>query len=129
MLAGVGTDILSVERMRTQMTSAVFMRRVFTEGEMSVGRWRPDPAIYYAQVFAGKEAVFKCFGIPADQLGTWLNVEIVDSEEAQPEVYLHGLMADMARARNVVRVMLSLSSDTDYAMAVAAIEREVPHDD
>ncbi len=125
MLTGVGTDILLIERMRGQITSDAFMRRVFTSHEMTVGRWRADPATYYAKVFAAKEAVFKCFGIPADQLGTWLNIEIKDSEEAQPEVVLDGLMAELARARKVDKVMLSLSSDTDYAVAFAAVVGEV----
>jgi holo-[acyl-carrier protein] synthase len=128
-LTGVGTDILLIDRMRGQITSDAFMRRVFTPDEMNTGRWRVDPAAYYAKVFAAKEAVFKCFGISADELGTWLNIEIKDSEEAQPEVVLGGLMAELARAGKVEKVMLSLSSDTDYAVAFAAVQREVPHDD
>jgi phosphopantetheine--protein transferase-like protein len=120
MLTGVGTDILLIDRMRGQITSAAFMNRVFTPDEMNVGRWRADPATYYAKVFAAKEAVFKCFGITADDLGSWLFIEIKDSEEAQPDVVLSGLMAEHARARNVEKVMLSLSSDTDYAVAFAA---------
>ena len=69
MLTGVGTDILLIERMRCQITSAAFMSRVFTADEMNVGRWRADPATYYAKVFAAKEAVFKCFGIPPTSWG------------------------------------------------------------
>jgi phosphopantetheine--protein transferase-like protein len=129
MLAGVGTDILSVERMRNQIVSAAFVRRVFTAAEISAGRERPDPASYYAKVFAAKEAVFKCFGISADQFGTWLDIEIHESEEVHPEVRLSGLMARHAQDRNVRKVLLSLSCETDYAVAFAAIVREVPDDD
>ncbi len=128
MLTGVGTDILLIDRMRGQITSAAFMERVFTPDEMNVGRWRADPATYYAKVFAAKEAVFKCFGITAEDLGSWLFIEIKDSEEAQPVVVLSGLMAEHARAGNVEKVMLSLSSDTDYAVAFAATVQGVPHD-
>jgi holo-[acyl-carrier protein] synthase len=128
MLTGVGTDILLIDRMRGQITSAAFMNRVFTPDEMNVGRWRADPATYYAKVFAAKEAIFKCFGITADDLGSWLFIEIKDSEEAQPEVLLSGRMAEHAQAQNVEKVMLSLSSDTDYAVAFAATVQGVPHD-
>jgi phosphopantetheinyl transferase (holo-ACP synthase) len=69
--------------MRGQIASDAFIRRVFTAGEMNAGRWRADPATYHAIVLAAREAVFKCFGIPADQLGHWRNIEIKDSEEAQ----------------------------------------------
>jgi holo-[acyl-carrier protein] synthase len=126
MLAGVGADILSIERMRGQIVSRAFMRRVFTPEEMDAGRRRSDQADYYAKVFAAKEAVFKCFGIQADELGTWLNIEIKDSDEAQPEVRLTGQMAELARARKVEKVLLSLSSETEYAVAFAAVVQEVP---
>lgn len=125
MVTGVGVDILSIDRMRQQLDSPAFMSRVFTSTELKAGTCRPDPATYYAKVFAAKEAVFKCFGIRADELGTWLNIEIADSEEAQPEVELNGVMAERAKERNVGRVLLSLSSDTDYAVAFAAVVREV----
>ena len=78
---------------------------------------RPDPGSYYAKVFAGKEAVFKCFGIVADSLGSWRDIEIVDTGERQPAVNLSGSLAQMASSRGVERVLLSLSYDTDYALA------------
>jgi holo-[acyl-carrier protein] synthase len=127
-LAGVGTDILLIDRIRQCLDSPSFMRKTFTLDEVNVGNQRADRPTYYAKVFAAKEAVFKCFGIPADQLGTWLNIEITDSEEAQPQVRLNGPMAELASARNVTRILLSLSSDTDYAIAFAAVSKEVPDD-
>ena len=129
MLLGVGTDILLIDRMRRCIDSPSFMRRTFTQAELIVGDRRHDQPAYYAKVFAAKEAVFKCFGIPGDQLGTWLNIEITESDEAQPQVRLSGLMAELAEARRVDRIVLSLSSDTDYVVAFAAVEREVEDGD
>ncbi|MBN1321605.1 MAG: holo-ACP synthase [Thermoleophilia bacterium] len=126
MLAGVGTDILSIERMRLQIASPAFMRGVFTSEEISAGGSRSDPADYYAKVFAAKEAVFKCFGIVAEELGSWLNIEVKDSDETQPTVLLAGSMAELARARKVEKVLLSLSSETEYAVAFAAAVKEAP---
>jgi holo-[acyl-carrier protein] synthase len=123
-LLGVGTDIILIDRMRGCIDSPSFMRRTFTQAELSVGNLRHDQSAYYAKVFAAKEAVFKCFGIPADQLGSWLNIEISESEEAQPQVALGGLMAELADARRVNRIALSLSSDTDYVVAFAAVDGE-----
>jgi holo-[acyl-carrier protein] synthase len=124
MLSGVGTDILLVERMRRCLDSRSFMRRTFTQAELDNGSGRADPTMYYAKVFAGKEAVFKCFGVSGDQLGSWLNIEIRDSEEAQPSVVLAGAMAHLAEARKVREVLLSLSSDTEYVVAFAAVVEE-----
>jgi holo-[acyl-carrier protein] synthase len=120
-LLGIGTDILSVERMRGCIDSPAFISRTFTEAEIGLRASRSDPGSYYAKVFAGKEAVFKCFGVRADSLRSWKDVEIVDGSEMQPVVTLHGELATIAESRGVREVMISLSYDTDYATAFAAL--------
>jgi phosphopantetheine--protein transferase-like protein len=126
---GVGTDILSVKRMRDCLDAPAFLRKTFTELELDLGTSRADPGSYYAKVFAGKEAVFKCFGLQADSLSSWTDIEIVDGGERQPVVRLHGEMAGFAANRGVREVLLSLSYDTDYAIAFAAVVGEAGHDD
>ena len=96
MFVGIGTDILLIDRVRRCIDSPSFMRRTFTEAETLLGESRPDPGSYYAKVFAAKEAVFKCFGISADSLGSWRDIEIVDSDEEQPVVNLSGSLAALA---------------------------------
>ena len=129
MLLGIGTDILLIDRIRSCIDSPSFLRRTFTEAEMRRAESRPDSGIYYAKVFAAKEAVFKCFGITADSLESWRHIEITDSDEQQPEVGLHGSVASTAGSLGVERVLLSLSYDTDYVVAFAALVGEVQHDD
>ena len=129
MLLGIGTDILLIDRIRRCLDSPSFVRRTFTEAETCLAQSRPDPGTYYAKVFAGKEAVFKCFGITADSLGSWRDIQIIDSEERQPEVSLHGSLEATAASLGVQRVLLSLSYDTDYAVAFAALVGEDQHGD
>ncbi len=131
MFEGIGTDILRVERMRgcLDSPSPTFMRRTFTESERREGESRPDRGVYYAKLFAAKEAVFKCFGISAESLGSWKNIEILDSDERQPQVKLDGSMAAIAGERGVRRILLSVSHDTDYVIAVAALVGEDEHGD
>ena len=90
---------------------------------------RADASSYYAKVFAGKEAVFKCFGLQADALRSWQDVEIVDGEQGQPVVKLHGELETVAAARGAWQVLLSLSYDTDYAVGFAALIGEAQHGD
>ncbi len=126
-MLGVGTDILSVERMRGCIDSPSFIERTFTDTEIDLGASRADLGSYYAKVFAGKEAVFKCFALHADALRSWKDVEIVDGGHRQPVVKLHGELAAVAQNRGVREVLLSLSYDTDYATAFAALVGEVQH--
>lgn len=120
-ILGIGADILLLERMRESITSPSFMRRTFTEMEMSSAEPRADVATYYAEVFAAKEAVFKCLGVQADALRSWTDIEIVDSGEARPQVDLRGGLSALARERGAGQVFLSLSHDTEYATAVAVM--------
>lgn len=129
MVLGVGADVLLVERMRRCIDSPSFMKRAFSDAETQAGASRPDPGSYYAKVFAGKEAVFKCFGIAADSLGSWRDIEIADGDEGQPMVTLSGPLALLASCRMVERVLVSLSYDTDYALAFAALVGGVQHGD
>ncbi len=128
-ILGIGTDILSVERMRDCIDSPPFIRSTFTDAEIALSASRADQGSYYAKVFAGKEAVFKCFGVQADTLQSWKDVEIVDGSEAQPVVELHGELAAIAESRGVRQILLSLSYDTDYATAFAALIGEPRHAD
>lgn len=124
---GIGTDILSVERIRGCIDSPSFVRKTFTDTEIGLAASRADAGSYYAKVFAGKEAVFKCFGLQADALRSWRDVEIVDGAQGQPVVRLHGELETIAGARGVGEVLLSLSYDTDYAVGFAALVGEERH--
>jgi holo-[acyl-carrier protein] synthase len=120
-LSGVGADILLIDRIRRCLDSPSFMRRTFSDAEMRCGDGQPDAGAYYAKVFAGKEAVFKCLGISGDDLDSWLDIEVVDTGEVQPDVQLRRSLAVLAASRGMERVLLSLSYDTDYALAVAVL--------
>lgn len=128
-LLGVGTDILSIERIRGCLDSPSFMTKTFTDAEVALAASRADPARYYAKVFAGKEAVFKCFGLPADTLRSLTDIEVVDGEHQQPVVRLHGTLAAIAERRGVCEVLLSLSYDLDYAIAFAALAGKAGHNE
>lgn len=126
---GIGTDILSVERMRSCIDSLSFVHKTFTDAEIALADARSDLGSYYAKVFAGKEAVFKCFALQGFSLRSWKDIEIVDGSQGQPAVKLHGDLAIVAEARGVQEVLLSLSYDTDYATAFAALVGEVHRGD
>jgi holo-[acyl-carrier protein] synthase len=120
MILGVGIDILNIERMRgvLESDSGSFITKVFTKKERGQVSDHPDPVAYFATRFAGKEAVFKCFGI--DGSGIRLSeIEIRGAETEQPQVRLLGTLSEMAAAKGIKDIQISLSYDTDYAVAFA----------
>ena len=121
MIIGVGSDILAVSRMRDVEQDAVFLRKAFTEKERAQAAARPKPKYYFCTRFSGKEAVFKALGMDPDQAR--LNeIEILSDDFGAPRVTLHGRMAAFAQSRGIRQIHLSLSWETDYAVAFAVAE-------
>jgi holo-[acyl-carrier protein] synthase len=122
MVIGVGTDILSLERIHDILKAGNehFVNRIFTEKERAQSAESSDPLSYFATRFAGKEAVFKCFGISGNIKLS--EIEILDGETGQPYVTLLGAFSDIAKQRRVRDVLVSLSYENEYAIAFAVAQ-------
>ena len=118
MIYGVGTDILSLERLsRILESDGGFEKRVYTPRELELIRSRPEPVCCYATRFAGKEAVFKALRLDGNT--RWAEIEILAEPDGAPCVRLNGGAARYAAARGVTAVRISLSYEDRYACAFA----------
>jgi holo-[acyl-carrier protein] synthase len=124
MVLGVGTDILLIDRLRRNpedlAENAPFLRKTYTTAERQAALARPDPVLYYSTRFAGKEAVFKALGSDDGQIRLD-QIEILNREDGQPQVTLYGRMKELAVAKGVRSIHISLSYDTEYAIAFAVM--------
>lgn len=120
-MLNVGTDIVAVRRIADALerTGALFRRRVYTSGELDLADAHPNALRFLATSFAAKEAVFKALRPPAD--GEWdlREIEVGRDSAGAPTVTLHGSLAAHAEAAGCRRVDLSLSWESEYAVAVA----------
>jgi holo-[acyl-carrier protein] synthase len=123
MTIGVGVDIIAISRMRDVLETSgqVFMNKVLTPWEQQRAETHPDKVAYVAMTFAAKEAIFKTFGIGWHFGVQMQEIEVRDGKYGEPIVVLTGRFAELAAERGVSRVLLSLSYDGDYAVAVAAL--------
>ena len=120
---GVGVDIIAISRMKDVLETSgkVFMKKVFTPYEQERAEAHPDKVAYAAMTFAAKEAIFKTFGI-GWHFGVQFNeIEVRDGKFGEPIPVLTGRFAEIAAERGVSRVLLSLSYDGDYAVAMATL--------
>ena len=100
------------------------MNKVFTPWEQQRAEGHHDTVAYVAMTFAAKEAIFKTFGIGWDFGVQMKEIEIRDGEHGEPLPILTGKFAELATERGVAHVLLSLSYDGDYAVAVATLSGE-----
>jgi holo-[acyl-carrier protein] synthase len=120
---GLGVDIIAISRMKDILNTSgeSFINKVFTPWEKQRIETHQDKGAYAAMLFAAKEAIFKTFGI-GWHFGVQFNeIEVREGEFGEPAPVLSGKFAEIAAARGVSRVLLSLSYDGEYAIAVAAL--------
>ncbi|EGD48107.1 holo-acyl-carrier-protein synthase [Ruminiclostridium papyrosolvens DSM 2782] len=120
MIIGIGTDILKISNIEHAVSdlSDPFIKKTFTLRELDLICSRQIPLYSFATRFAGKEAVFKTFS--ADGNAIRLNeIEILENEVGQPIVTLHGNAKNIAEQKSINSILISLSYDTEYAIAFA----------
>jgi len=113
----LGVDIIKVERIRASLErfGERFSRRVLTERERRYVRGRPET---FAGRWAAKEAVSKVLGLGVRGIG-WKDIEVERMPTGQPAVRLHGRAAERAEQLGMGRIALSITHESDYAVAVA----------
>lgn len=118
-IIGIGNDLVENERIAASISKFGdrFLKRIFLEGEIAYCQSMRHSAPHYAARFAAKEAVSKAFGCGlGTQLG-WRDVEVVRGDLGAPSIVLHGGGLDLAAARGVKRIFISLSHTEHYAVA------------
>mgnify|MGYP002619670794 CR=1 FL=1 len=118
---GVGLDICPVERMRQAVArhGDRFLQRIFTDDERAYALARGNPEESLAARFAAKEAASKALGAPKG-IG-WHDVEVVPARpgEREPRLVLRGRAAEVADARGIRAILVSLTHADGVAAAVA----------
>src|SRR5215213_9912986 len=113
----LGIDIIKVGRIRDTLArfGRRFAKRVLTPAEDRYVRDRPDT---FAGRWAAKEAVSKVLGLGVRGIG-WTEIEIERLPTGQPNVRLHRRAAQRAEQLGMSRIAVSISHESEYAVAVA----------
>ncbi|KAK9759886.1 fatty acid synthase alpha subunit Lsd1 [Basidiobolus ranarum] len=127
---GVGVDIELVSAI--PMSSETFFERNFTDFGQIYCKSRPDPQSSFAGRWSAKEAVFKAISSFAPDSKRSLlkeldqgagaplqHIEIMVSESGAPEVILHGLIKETAKAIGINNIKVTISHSGQFSAAVA----------
>ncbi|WCT12043.1 holo-ACP synthase [Mucilaginibacter jinjuensis] len=124
MIAGLGTDLVEVERIAAAMEKqAGFREMIFSATEIAYCESKTNKYEHYAARFAAKEAFFKALGT-GWLTGTVFNeIEIVNNEDGKPEIFISGETADTLNPMRITNIMVSLTHVKAMASAVVIIEK------
>ena len=125
MIAGIGTDVIETERMRSAIRryGDRFLSHVFTPAEIAEAPVGPARDAYFAARWAAKEAVSKALGTGIGTDCAWTDVTVRRGPAGEPLVDLSGAARCTARRRGIDRIHVSLSHERNLAAAMAVAEQ------
>jgi len=127
LIAGIGTDIVSVARMQAAIDRwglERFARRLLTESELRLLSDHPQPASFLAKRFAGKEAAVKALGTGFRYGISLKDIQLLNDPVGKPLLSFNGQAEQLSDERGIVSHHVSLSDEDAYATAFVVLECE-----
>ena len=103
MIAGIGTDIVEIERIRAAVNKwgDAFLKRIFSESEISYCFSKRDPFPNLAARFAAKEAAIKALsGLIVDRNIHVGEIEVLNEDSGKPFIVLAGRIKGLIDSRS-----------------------------
>ncbi len=126
MIVGVGLDLVKIERVRAiaERWKTRFLDRLYTPAERRYCMAKPSPYASLAARFAAKEAVLKALGTGWADGVSWRDIEVLNDRAGRPRATASGRAKALMKRAGVSGIHVSLSHDTDYAIAEAVLTKK-----
>ena len=124
MIAGIGTDVCSIERIGRSLEKFGdrLVRRILTPQERPRFQRTRDKAGHLAKRFAAKEAFAKAIGTGIHAPFTWQSITVTRDAKGKPGIEPDGAMASYLASRGIDSFHISLTDDGGVAMAFVVLE-------
>ena len=123
MIAGVGIDLIEVEKIAASIRSEAFLRKVFTEAEIEECSSVTNSVERFAGKFAAKEAFMKAASMGIRQ-GVWFTqIEVLTEESGAPYVRVKGEMETTLNESGMKKIHVSITHTKNTAAAVVILEQ------
>ncbi|MEO6548361.1 MAG: holo-ACP synthase [Ferruginibacter sp.] len=124
MIAGIGTDMIEVERVAKKIgKESGFRELVFSANEINYCEAKANKFEHYAARFAAKEAFFKALGTGWLDGTAFNEIEIVHDKKGRPMINLLGGTATVVSNMQLANFSVSLTHLKTIASAVVIIEQ------
>ena len=126
MIYGVGTDIVSIERIQEILNKNRdgFINRVLTEHERALFANKADSAAFCAKRFAAKEAFSKALGTGIGRVVSFQDLTVRKNENGKPYFMPSEKLRLYLQEKGIKQGHLSISDETLNALAFVVLEFE-----
>ena len=121
---GIGTDIVSIKRIKLSLKKKNFIKRIYNEQEVKRCKKAANQHNCYAKRFAAKEAFSKALGTGISNGINFNEITVLNSKSGKPYINLKGKTKKIITnifKRKKTKISLSLSDERDYAVAFVTI--------
>lgn len=123
MIAGIGLDVIEVERVQEKIEKEQgFRELVFGAEEIAYCEPKTHKYEHYAARFAAKEALFKALGTGWTSGTAYNEILILGDDTGKPEIHLTGKTANTLNTIDISKIKISISHLKNIAAAVVVIE-------
>ena len=121
---GIGTDIVSVDRIKKSLKNKNFLKRVFNEKEILKCKKINSSTNCYAKRFAAKEALSKALGTGISNGVNFNEIIVLNNKSGKPFINFSGQTKKTLNKKfkgKKTKISLSLSDEKKYAVAFVTI--------
>lgn len=123
MIAGIGTDIVEIARIKDKIErNSYFREHVFSEEERTYCDAQRSPFIHFAARWAVKEAYLKAFGVRFIGNHRLPEINTLHEDNGKPYLELLGDAKKEFEEKGFRTVHVSISHTEEYAIAYVIIE-------
>ena len=121
---GIGTDIVSIDRIKKSLKSKNFLKRIFNEKEILKCKMTIKSTNCFAKRFAAKEAFSKALGTGITNGINFNEIIVLNRKSGKPYIILVGQTKKILSKKfkgKKSKISLSLSDEKKYAVAFVTI--------
>ena len=121
---GIGTDIVSIKRIKLSLKKKNFINRIFNEKEILKCKKVVNQYNCYAKRFAAKEAFSKALGTGISNGINFNEIIVLNNKSGKPYINLKGMTEKKIKKifkKKKTKISLSISDEKDYAVAFVTI--------
>ena len=121
---GIGTDIVSIDRIKSSMKNKNFIKRIFDKKEILKCRKIKKNINCLAKRFAAKEAFSKALGTGISNGINFNEIVVLNKKSGKPYLSLTGKTKKIFNTKfrgKKIKISLSLSDEKKFAVAFVTI--------
>ena len=124
-ILGIGVDIIENRRIGKLIKKRIFIKRTFSENEISFSKKTTNKTNFFSKRFAAKESFVKSIGIGYRNSLKFVNIEIFNDINGKPYFKINkkvdSIIKRIFKIKNY-NLFLSISDENDYSIAFTILQ-------